>query len=204
LQNSSSSLIYLPKSLAEGEDPDNEQIVYCVAAFTNDMLYKGLFLPNELPKNSMQLYYTDYYYGQVQNGGHSQFIENGLEDDLKEIITGALQGFAAMGANGHAKILTEFESWLRDNAFLAQWAEEPGFDDETWELLEEFDDRLNEANEETPIEDLQAKWLLSWENLRIVDDAEVAEIRKAQLKSNPLLLPRKIKMRISSLLANDD
>lgn len=206
MQNSSSassspSLVYLPKSLVAGERPDSFDIVYSVAVFTNDLLYKGFFLPNELPKNVMQLYYVDYYFGQVMNGGHSQFIENTIEDDFEAVIAFALQGFAAMGADTLARPLGDMVTWLRESDFLGRFTEGYGFDDDAWEYLEKLDGRLGEAHEEMPIEDLQATWLLSWENLRIVEDTELARIRSELLKSNPMLLPRKIKERVSRLLA---
>ena len=191
---SPSQLIYLPKSLVAGENPDYFEIVYSVVVFTGKMMTKGMYRPDELPKNVMMLYWTDYYFGQVMNGGHSQLIENTIDDELAGslayAITTAREGFAAMGADSLSKPLARLADWLSDGTFLQRFAEEEGYDDDAWEFLEELDSDLVAAAEESPIDELEAKWLLGWENLILVEDDQLAVFREEQLNSNPRLTLR--------------
>ncbi|CAN7562346.1 DMP19 family protein [Rhizobium sp. LjRoot254] len=192
----STQLVFIPASLADGS-ADSFDTVLSVLDYADAMLGRGYYEPEELPSKVMQLSGMNEYYGEVMNGGHLQFIDN-AQDKLGGAIRQAKGGFSAMGATGYLSILLELETWLNANGFQEGQPFEGGeFDHDPEAYLDQLDDRLYQLDQTYRMHDVAARWLLGWDNLRIVEDEKLQAIRDAQVMVNPLRIPRQIRRRIS-------
>ncbi len=164
------------------------ELVSAVVNYVNDIQSSGVYARHELLAALMQAYHADYYLAQVNNGGHSQFIGN-TGAMLPTTGADALAGLKAMGAYRQHEILTEMIAWVKSNPEEAK--AQNGFSVRA-PLLDQLDKRFYEAERQTPMSELSAKWIASWPELRVVAaDQYAGEIeRLAQL--NPYLKARRI------------
>jgi Domain of unknown function (DUF4375) len=170
--------------------PGNGQLlVSAIVGYVNDIQRSGVYGRHELLPALMQAYHADYYLAQVDNGGHSQFIGNTGAIQLPITGADALAGLEAMGAHAQHQILAEMMAWVKANPQEA--AAQNGFSVRA-PSLDQLDNRFCEAEGQTPISELSAKWISSWPQLRVVTaDQYAGEIeRLAQL--NPYLEARRI------------
>ncbi len=157
-------------------------LVEAVLRYVEQMQYVGSFSRQELPELAMQLYHASYYYGQVVNGGHSQFIAN--SDRLLPIICiDALAGLKAMGDVDRSQILQEMMAWMDEHPDEA--AQQDGAFTRA-AAIDELDDRFYELDAFRPMYPLGARWIASWPELKpVADNQYAAEIdRLAQLHPN--------------------
>ena len=66
--------LILPREAAESSDP--YELISCNIKFLNYMLETGQFQPVEMIQEPIWSYQVDYYLGQVNNGGHEQYVGN--------------------------------------------------------------------------------------------------------------------------------
>ncbi|AWL99785.2 DMP19 family protein [Bradyrhizobium amphicarpaeae] len=157
-------------------------LVEAVLCYVEQMQYVGSFSRQELPEVAMQLYHASYYYAQVLNGGHSQFIVN--SDRLLQITCiDALAGLKAMGDVDRSQILQEMMVWMDEHPDEA--ARQDGALTSA-DALDELDDRFYELDAFRPMYPLGARWIASWPELKpVADNQYAAEIdRLAQLHPN--------------------
>lgn len=157
-------------------------LVEAVLCYVEQMQYVGSFSRQELPEVAMKLYHASYYYGQVVNGGHSQFIAN--SDQLLAIIcVDALAGLKAMGDVDKSQILQEMMAWMDEHPDEA--AQQDGAFTRA-AALNELDNRFYELDALHPMYPLAARWIVSWPELKpVADNQYAAEIdRLAQLHPN--------------------
>ncbi|MDB5555073.1 MAG: hypothetical protein JWL86_5057 [Rhizobium sp.] len=170
-------LIYVPDRLVSG-DVDRFELVNFVVKFADRMLVEGACPPSDMPRNLMQLYHLDYYVAQVMNGGHYQFIDNCFDDFLNNLQF-AIDGLMAIGAYAHLDIIRDFEVWVIKNR-IRRVADVDEVDDVEFESLEALDERFGELDHYDALDDLVVRWLLGWENLRVVEDDRVQALIDTQ------------------------
>jgi hypothetical protein len=146
------------------------QLAAAVVEYVNDVQSAGLFARKELPAKALQAYHADFYLSQVKNGGHSQFIANagGL---LPVAVADALAGLEAMGAGPQRQVLSEMADWVKANPDEAK--AQDGFGVRA-KALDPLDERFLAAENEKPIANLAARWILGWPELRVVEDGRYA------------------------------
>lgn len=129
-----------PVILASGDvNDDISAIMGAFAIYVTDIVRGGI-ARSALPRDFFDLYALDYYYSQVCNGGHCQFIGNsgGM---LDANVDHALRGSEMLAMPELGRLLTECRDWSDANPEerdkLAGW--------ELWpEALERLDDRFFE------------------------------------------------------------
>lgn len=180
--NGRSTTVVVPhRALEAAQDPEKaDYLTAAVVDYVNEIQRTGAYTRDELPVVSMQAYHTDYYFAQVMNGGHSQFIGNTGVAMLPTTSADALAGLKAMGANAQHQILQEMMAWVKANANEA--AAQNGFSQRA-PALEALDTRFYEAERQEPMIPLAARWIANWPELQTVAaDQYASEIeRLAQL-----------------------
>ncbi len=179
------------------EHPDKAyDLVYAIVDYVNDMMREGVYHPCELQPEAMQVYHADYYRGQVENGGHSQFIYN-AGVNFPAMSADALAGLEAMGLSEQHRILSEMIAWA--NANPEEAAAQNGFST-CATVLDELDTRFCAADDQTPMIQRSAEWITTWPNLRLVEDDRYAAEIQALAQLNPHLAARKIWQSVQALL----
>lgn len=67
--------IPVPKSVLR-RDAEEYDLLRVVVDYVNRMRDEGMYQAKDMPKKALPAYYADYYYSQVCNGGHGQFLHN--------------------------------------------------------------------------------------------------------------------------------
>ena len=162
-------------------------LIQSVVDFVNGMIEDGYYIRQELPQKALQAYHADYYLAQVNNGGHSQFIHN-AGADAHQTFADALGGLEAMGSP-HAEVLRDMIRWVADSPDEA--AKQTGFEGGRSEYLDELDAKFYSLSDKSDMIKTSAVWILSWPELLIVDDAEVAKKMGEIYLANPNATERK-------------
>lgn len=124
---------------------------------------------------AVQVHCIHDYIGQLENGGHSQYVRN-RRDVLVERLSYAAAGLRAVGASGHLAMLREFRDWLAENP--AEISRQTGFQVGRAPWLDTLDLRFRSLRRSEPLDARLAEWIASWPELSIVeDDAYDAAIR---------------------------
>lgn len=128
----------VPIILASGDvDDEIYGITGAFVRYVNDIVGRGL-AKSVLPRDFLDLYALDYYYWQVWNGGHSQFIANS-DAMLGANLDHALRGSEMLAMQELAQLLTECRDWCDANPeerdSLAGWNVRP-------KALDFLDDRF--------------------------------------------------------------
>lgn len=89
------------------EAPDTYAKIDAVMTFVEG-LHGGLYEFSELPKEAVQIFWTDYYLGQIANGGPAQFVFNSKWDTEK--VEAVANGLKAIGSKTHAKLFDGLRS----------------------------------------------------------------------------------------------
>ncbi|MEJ2125481.1 MAG: DUF4375 domain-containing protein [Alphaproteobacteria bacterium] len=84
----------------------NDGLPVAISEFVGDVIHAGGYLPHELPPKLMQVHHVGFYIGQINNGGHSQFISN-CGEDFYAISADVQDGLKAMDALAQHQILIE-------------------------------------------------------------------------------------------------
>ncbi|MGL5011119.1 MAG: DMP19 family protein [Paracoccaceae bacterium] len=159
-----------------------EDLVYEVVCFVNAMFERGLFLPDELPPEAVQVYMADYYLAQVNNGGHSQYIGNSrqrLEMNSKHTVA----GLQAMGATAQLGIHKAMLDWVDANPVEA--LEQTGFTGGIAPYLKDLDRSFYETEGTSPMAALSAVWIAGWSSLQVVEDNVYAHALDVAAQMNP-------------------
>ncbi len=192
--SSSSQLpVIIRKSGYKAAKRDPYELSSAVVNYVNAMLSEGLFIHDEIPPCTIQIYYADYYVGQVNNGGHSQFIGNSGEA-FDSVARNAFEGLRAMGASEHARLLEQAIKWVADNPSEAK--AQTGFEGGRADALEELDDKFYGLENETSFYDCSARWIKAWPNLKIVADRKFDAEMNALFRRNTNRKERAIGFRI--------
>lgn len=175
---------------------DNHGLVEEVVNFVNAMTIDGLYRRDEVVPKSVQVYHADFYLAQVNNGGHSQFVYNCF-DNLNTCIDDACQGLAAMGADAQLATLRDLRSWIERNPEAVK--QQTGFNGGRAAELDPLDKRFFAAEKTSPMDGFSARWILTWPELRPVEDADYRQAIHRAAMTNPMRERRLIAKSVASL-----
>ncbi len=164
----------------EEYDRGGADLVYAIVRYMNLMMEDGCYDPSQMPPHAMQSYHTDLYLAQVNNGGHSQFIGNGKGPHFNETVRNIHIALQAIGSQSYIKIFGEFLTWMKQNGRLA--AQQTGFGDIP-AALQDLDKRFFSTAQ--GLADLNAKWIESWKDLRVVSKESYKSEMQKLFESNP-------------------
>lgn len=150
----------------EDYDRGGSDLVYALVRYVNLMMEDGLYDSTQLPPHAMQSYHADLYLAQVNNGGHSQFIGNLMGPHFDITIRNVRQALKSIGSVHFTKIFDDFLVWMNENPSLV--SEQTGFGDIP-EALNDLDKRFYGQANTPSLSDLNAKWIESWKDLRVVN-----------------------------------
>lgn len=181
---------------AIASEAERYALVMAVIDFVNRMQSQGQYRRWELPEEAMQIYHADYYYAQVCNGGHSQFIGNSRLNPFT--LADAEAGLKAMNAGVFLDCFQKMRIWVGANAEEA--GQQNGFENRS-EVLEELDNVFFEADrdKEKDFYSYARPWVRSLKCLKIVpQDQYQVEIDKLT-SLNPMGAQRADDTLVSSL-----
>ncbi|WP_316015043.1 DUF4375 domain-containing protein [Roseobacter sp. HKCCA0434] len=161
----------------------------------NALRDQALYRFEELPPQTVQAYYSDYWLAQVLNGGHSQFLHNsGRAPEIFEAVDG---GLAAMGASEHRAIFARMRDWAATHPDEA--AAQTGFSGGRASELDELDSRFYDLENLTPLAPILARWLAATDALRPVPRADIPQAIAAAARANPAAEHRAMARRIGQV-----
>ena len=175
--------VIVPRSAMAGlTDPDHfDDIVEAVVKFVEAM--REFYSATEVSAKAMQAYHADRYVAEVNNGGHSQFIHN-CHDDLGPIVSDILAGLTAMKLGMHQSIAEQMAVWVAEHPHEA--AQQTGFEGGRARFLDRLDDLFDKAEKAMPMIDHLARWIPSWPDLEVVDDADYEQAIHSRLTMHPM------------------
>lgn len=182
--------------IAIAPEAERYALVMAVIDFVNRMQSQGQYRRWEMPEEAMQIYHADYYYAQVCNGGHSQFIGNSRLNPFT--LADAEAGLAAMNAGVFLDCFQTMRAWVDANAEEA--GQQDGFENRS-EVLEELDNVFFEADrdKEKDFYSYARPWVRGLKCLKIVpQDQYQVEIDKLTAQ-NPVGAQRADDALVSSL-----
>ena len=99
------------------EDAEYHSAAMEIIDYTNAAMHSSsLFKVGEFPIEAFQIYCADYYVGQVNNGGHSQYVSNDRNSGATDsTIPYALDGLKLIGTHDFANILEQLIAWMKAN-----------------------------------------------------------------------------------------
>jgi hypothetical protein len=172
-------------------------LISSVINFVNTALDEHQFTRQEIAQKALQVYHTDYYLAQVNNGGHSQFIHNSRRN-AEYINRDAFDGLTAMHAP-HVTMLRDLMIWVVKNPQDA--ALQNGFSNRA-PYLDDLDKALGEAEKQSSMINLSAMWVLSWPELQIVSDEQYAEEMRIFGEGNRKYADRKSNKTVLRIMAD--
>jgi hypothetical protein len=146
------------------------RLVRAVVQFVNEMYQQGAWRVDEQVPEAQQVYSSDYYLAQVNNGGHAQFIWNN-RTYLYQTCQTMLQGFRAMKAPQHLKIAEDLVQWLQASGARAFEETRLVGAGRRAPILDVLDTRFFALEKATPMTAISEAWIRSWPSLRVVGDA---------------------------------
>jgi hypothetical protein len=183
---------------ARAADPKQaHELVQEIVTFVNAMTHQGLYERAEIPGHALKAYHADFYLAQVNNGGHSQFIANAGRN-LSLILADARAGLSSMNAQAHLVIFEQMAAWVAQHPDEA--SKQTGFTGGRAPLLDQLDQQFHEAECAAPMAEASARWIASWPELKLVDDAGYAEAMRRIVLMNPLRDSRLMSRSIASLI----
>jgi Domain of unknown function (DUF4375) len=156
--------LVLPRESANSDDPYD--VVHRNIQFVNYLCETALFLPEEIVPEAMWSYQVDYYLGQVNNGGHGQYVGNSRM--LASIIEPTKRGLAAMGAIDYGAIYADLHTILASNRDLAERTAAGGGFGEIDPAIKELDRRFFAIDGTDRLIAQNRAFLLGLKNLRLV------------------------------------
>lgn len=161
------------------QDKEPGEIVDCNVAFVN-ALFEEYLTAAEISPGAMRSYYVDYYLGEVNNGGFSQFVYNSRWAPV--CITAIKEGLKAMGAKRHLVVFNEGEKLVKKfgtKRLERYLASEYFGDNKDRDALNAINDRFFKAEEKEDLLALNAAWLRKHPKLVVLNTRQMAaEIRK--------------------------
>ncbi len=161
------------------EDP--YALTQSVVDFANIMTIQGYYEQNEIPEEVGQAFHCDYYLAQVSNGGHRQFFHNNKGG--KACIDDVIAGLTAMGAIAHLDIFAQAVRVIQSLDSV-----EVHYDAVPSKQKSELDTLNKEffaVNREASLHEALARWIASWPNLKLVEDAEIQSAYTELAHKNP-------------------
>ncbi len=193
--NAAISEILLPRSACENGNPG--AIVSANIRFLNALMDQGTFRHEELPINAMRSYHIDYYMTQVNNGGHGQFVTNSRWGE--QTIRNISAGLRAMGAGPYTDIFDDLRRLIEGDPDRASRIAAGGGLGELDPVIKTLDDRFFTLNRANPLSAINARWLRSLPELRVVPDHDFPKRVDALVESNLLRQQRLAERNSSSL-----
>jgi hypothetical protein len=183
---------------SRAKDPSHaHEVVQEIVAFVNAVSGEGLYERSEIPASALQAYHADFYLAQVNNGGHSQFIANSGRN-LAHVLSDVRAGLVAMQAKAHLSVFEQMAAWVAQNP--DEVPKQTGFEGGRAPHLDRLDKQFYEAERASPMAPQSARWIASWPELKLVDDADYAEAMRRTLLMNPLRDARLMSRSVASLL----
>ena len=141
---------------------------------------------DEIVPEALHSYYADYYLGQIENGGFSQFVYNTEWD--QQVVGHVRAGLQAMGALEHLALFEQGAA-IVDNfgaAGLRAYFDSGYFgDNEDRDVLNDINAAFFALNERENLTALHSAWLRSLPNLYVMTDAEMAQELRRRADAMP-------------------
>ncbi|HTO78940.1 MAG TPA: hypothetical protein VMJ31_04100, partial [Methylocystis sp.] len=192
-----------PEALASN---DPEEVIFSNLDFVDWAQQKAYLLVGEFPIESLMVGSTDYYLGEILNGGHGQFIWNSGWNELTNILVDA--GLTAFGRDGYLEIYREMvETVKADSLLLSNIVERKIEFGAACEHFSKLDDRFyalgcewasgtnGEYQSYDHLRFLMANWLRALPIVRPVPDEQREALLEDWKKRNLLLDARSEKDR---------
>lgn len=174
--------IVVPDS-AVAPEAERYALVMAVVDFVNRMQSQGQYRRWELPDEAMQVYHADYYYAQVCNGGHSQFLGNSRLNPFT--LADAEAGLHAMGGGIFLDCFQKMRAWIDANPDEAQ--NQDGFQNRA-APLEALDTAFFEADRDKAegFYSFAQPWVSGLKCLKIVPQDQYQVVLDKLTAQNPL------------------
>lgn len=169
---------------------------YRIFDFVNLMSQVGRYDLSEIPAVAMQSYHADYYFAQVYNGGHAQFVGN-AGANIERILSDIDIGLLAMGAVQHHEVFSKLLRWIADNP--AEVAKQTGFNGGISAELQELDTAYFSLSDKEPLSSLNASWVASLPIVEFVEDTRWRHLMRETALMNPKKKARDTSIRIAKL-----
>lgn len=192
-----SSSVIVPRSVVEDAADNPFGLIVAVREFVEAMVSQGLYRSTEISPKAMQACHADDYLAEVNNGGHSQFIYNSGEE-LDTVIADARTALAEMGAHGQLATLDQMAAWVAEHP--EETEEQTGFEGGTDDKLSTLDRLFYQADQAASMLALSARWINSWPELAIVEDADYREAIHQLAVTNPRRQPRLLHRSVGKLV----
>lgn len=184
--------IVILRSAADTGDP--EEAVYSLIDVLNE-LYEALLTPEEVSPAAVRHYLLDYYFAQVCNGGHSQFLANTAGPGQSTLFEHIGEALAELGRADAVALWDDFVGTLAtvpcddlltflDGGYL----DADGF--RPLPQLEPLDDRFYAISDELSV--ANGALLLSRDGLVVLDDADLPGYVAARQAAIPDLEERRV------------
>lgn len=157
-------------------------LVGAVHDFVGHAVERAEYRWPDIAARAVQVHCIHDYVGQVENGGHSQYVRN-RRGVLVERLSYAAAGLRAVGASGHLGILREFRDWLAENP--AEASRQTGFQGGRAPWLDTLDARFRALRRSEPLDAKLAEWVASWPELAIVEDDAYDAALRGLADANP-------------------
>lgn len=169
------------------EDP----VAVCdaVGHFAEWALEKAMLVPGEFPEEALLFQGFSYYYGEVVNGGHPQFVKNSLRrnGEMEPAMLARVDRLLdTVGAREHHGVFRDFVAFLdgmagSDRRELAS----RGLEDLS-RRFGQFDNRFFGSEDEEALWERVRRWVLGLPTLRMVPAGVLEAERAAIIAANPL------------------
>ncbi|RUW95189.1 DUF4375 domain-containing protein [bacterium M00.F.Ca.ET.141.01.1.1] len=189
--------VIVPRSIVDEANEEPFEVVFAVEKFIHSMVSEGLYRKWEINPKAMQVSHADLYSAEVKNGGHSQFIHNAGEE-FDAMVANARAALTAIGAKGQLAALEKMSTWVADHPDEAE--EQTGFEGGRDDFLDTLDHAFYDADEASPMIELLARWIVSWPDLRVVEDETFDEAILQLAMANPRREPRLLHQSIAELV----
>lgn len=177
----------LPHVIVSQRDVE-KHLFSAVAHFVETMLESADFIPAEVPQPALQAHACERYLGQVNNGGHSQFVRNSF-DGLPVVVANVRAGLSAMSAERHLAVANGLLAWTIANP--DEIAKQTGFAGGRAAGLNDLDIQFRAAEKLQPMDSTAARWIARWPQLRIVPASDYVDEMERAKSSNPLRVQRR-------------
>ena len=157
-------------------------LVGAVHDFVEHAVERAGYRWQDVSARAVQVHCIHDYLGQVENGGHSQYVRN-RRAVLVERLSYAAAGLRAVEASGHLAMLREFRDWLAENP--AEVSRQTGFQGGRAPWLDTLDARFRSLGKSAPLDPRLAEWIASWPELAIVEDDAYDAALRGLADANP-------------------
>lgn len=178
--------VLVRQSVMSSDEPYD--LIAEVIGFVNFCNAQGAILLEELPRNALRSYYTDYYHLQVNNGGHGQFAGNSnWSEATNDCIREGLEAFGSEDIRG---IFDEFSNIMESDPDRAQFILDGCGFGEILPEVKELDSRFFALETHKTLVPAHNAWLRTLPELRTVEDEDYEKELQALIVTNPHVLER--------------